>query len=111
MAYYVLCFMHVATRRVHVAGGTPHPDERWTMPAAQNVMMADVGVLSKRRYLIHDRAGEWCPALGETVRSAGVKPIKLPAQSLNLSPHCRDSVSLQVVEGRVVSMRSGSPLA
>ena len=38
------------------------------------------------RYLIHDRDGKFCPAFDETVRAAGVNPIKLPARSPNLNP-------------------------
>jgi hypothetical protein len=29
ITYYVLFFIHLASRKVHVAGVTPHPDERW----------------------------------------------------------------------------------
>ena len=46
VTYYVLFFIHLATRRVHVAGITPHPNEQWMTPVARNVTMADVGVLS-----------------------------------------------------------------
>jgi hypothetical protein len=29
VTYYVLFFIHLASRKVHIAGMTPHPDERW----------------------------------------------------------------------------------
>ena len=53
--YYVLFFIHLATRRVHLAGITPNPNEPWMIQVARNVTMADVGFLSPSRYLIHDR--------------------------------------------------------
>ena len=53
VTYYVVFFIHLATRRVHVAGITPHPNEQWMTQVARNVTMADVGFLSSSRYLIH----------------------------------------------------------
>ena len=85
VTYYVLFFMQVATRRVHIAGVTPYPNESWMTQVARNVTMADVGFLSDSRYVIHDRDGKFCPAFDHTVEAAGVKPVKLPARSPNLN--------------------------
>jgi transposase InsO family protein len=87
VTYYVLFFIHVATRRVHITGVTPNPNESWMTQVARNVTMADVGILAGSRYLIHDRDGKFCPAFDETIRAAGVNPIKLPAQSPNLNAY------------------------
>ena len=85
VTYYVLFFMHLATRKVHVAGFTPYPHEEWMTQMARNVTMVDVGFLSSHRYLIHDRDGKFCPAFVDTVESVGVKSVKLPARSPNLN--------------------------
>ncbi len=85
VTYYVLFFMHIATRRVHIAGITPYPNEKWMTQIARNVTMADVGFLSSHRYLIHDRDGKFCPAFTDTIESVGVKTVKLPARSPNLN--------------------------
>ena len=29
VTYYVLFFLHIGSRQVHIAGVTPHPDEAW----------------------------------------------------------------------------------
>jgi putative transposase len=36
VTYYVLLFIHLASRKVHVAGMTPHPDEQWMKQVARN---------------------------------------------------------------------------
>jgi hypothetical protein len=43
VTYYVLFFIHLACRKVHIAGLTPHPDPRWMMQIARNVTMANWG--------------------------------------------------------------------
>ena len=85
VTYYVLFFIHLATRWVHIAGVTPYPDEHWMTQIARNVTMADVGFLSTGHYLIHDRDGKFCPAFRDTVEAVGVKTVKLPARSPNLN--------------------------
>ena len=87
VTYYVLFVMHVATRRVQIAGLTPFPNEVWMSQVARNLTLADVGFLVNYRYLIHDRDGKYCPAFDDTVRDGGVKPVRLPPRSPNLNPH------------------------
>ena len=41
VTYYVLFFIHLASRKVHIAGVTPHPDARWMVQVARNVTMAE----------------------------------------------------------------------
>jgi putative transposase len=62
VTYYVLFFIHLASRKVHVAGMTPHPDERWMAQVARNVTMENWGFLEPGQYLLHDRDGKFCSA-------------------------------------------------
>ena len=78
VTYDVLFFIHLATRRVHVAGITSHPNEQWLTQVARNVTMADVGFVSSSRYLIHDRDSKFCESFHRTIEAVGVAPIKLP---------------------------------
>jgi putative transposase len=45
ITYYVLFFIHIDSREVHIAGITPNLDENWMKQIARNVTMADYGFL------------------------------------------------------------------
>jgi putative transposase len=84
VTYYVLFFMHVGSRRVHVAGITAHPNEDWMTQIARNETMETWGCLTPGQYLIHDRDGKYCPAFQKMIEAAGVKRVPLPPRSPNL---------------------------
>jgi putative transposase len=85
VTYYVLFFIHLSSRKVHVAGITPHPNEAWMMQIARNVTMEEWGFLSPGQYLIHDRDSKYCPAFQQCIDAAGVTRIPLPPRSPNLN--------------------------
>src|SRR5438445_8879106 len=87
VTYYVLFFIHLASRRVYVAGVTPHPDERWMVQIARNVTMEEWGFLAPGQYLIHDRDGKYCPAFQQLIDTAGVTRVPLPPRSPNLNAY------------------------
>jgi putative transposase len=87
MTYYVLFFIHLGSRKVHVAGVTPHPNEAWMMQVARNVTMEAWGFLAPGQYLIHDRDGKYCPAFQQIIDTAGVKRVPLPPRSPNLNAY------------------------
>ena len=81
---YVLFFIHIGTRKIHIAGITTHPDEKWMKQMARNISMADIGFLSGCRYLIHDRDSKFCHSFQKILQSVSIKPIRLPPKSPNL---------------------------
>jgi putative transposase len=87
VTYYVLFFIHLESRRVEVAGVTPHPDEAWMRQIARNVTMDEWGFLESRRYLIHDRDTKFTESFRAIVKSSDVEPLKLPARSPNLNAY------------------------
>jgi transposase InsO family protein len=87
VTYYVLFFIHLGSRQIHVAGVTPHPDQRWMTQIARNVTMADWGFLKPGQHLIHDRNGKFCPAVQRIIDAAGVKRVPLPPRSPNLNAY------------------------
>ncbi len=85
VTYYVLFFIPLSSRQVHVAGVTPHPNQAWMMQIARNVTMEEWGFLSRGQYLIHDRDGKYCPAFQQLIDAAGVTRVPLPPRSPNLN--------------------------
>jgi hypothetical protein len=87
VTYYVLFFIHLASRKVHVAGVTSHPDERWMVQIARNVTMEEWGFLSPDQYPIHDRDTKFCAAFQHIIDEAGVERVVLPPRSPNLNAY------------------------
>jgi putative transposase len=87
VTYYVLFFLRMGTREVHVAGLTPHPDTRWMRQIARHVTMADWGFLTPGQSLIHDRDGKFSLAFQQAIDVAGVQRVSLPPRSPNLNAY------------------------
>ena len=81
ITYYILFFIHIGSRKVHIAGVTPHPNEVWMKQIGRNITMADWGFLNGCKYLIHDRDTKFCKSFRSIIASMGIKPIRLPPQS------------------------------
>src|SRR2546428_13843008 len=78
-------FIHLGSRKVHIAGVTPHRNEAWMVQVARNVTMAAWGVLSPGQSLIHDRDGKFCPTFQRIIDEAGVTCVPLPPRSPNVN--------------------------
>jgi transposase InsO family protein len=81
VTYYVLFVMHLETRRVHIAGVTPHPNTPWMVQIARNLTMEEWGILPLGQYLMHDRDTKFCAAFKQILDEAGVKRVPLPPRS------------------------------
>jgi transposase InsO family protein len=87
VTYYVLFFIHLSSRKVHVAWVTPHPHEAWMVQVARNVTMEEWGFLAPGQYLIHDRDGKYCSTFQQMIEAAGIKRVPLPPRSPNLNAY------------------------
>jgi transposase InsO family protein len=87
VTYYVLFFIHLESRKVHVAGITFHPNEQWMQQIARNATMDGCGFLENCRYLLHDRDTKYSAAFRAIIESARVKTLPLPPRSPNLNAH------------------------
>jgi transposase InsO family protein len=87
VTYYVLFCLHLSSRKVHVAGVTPHPNDAWMMQVARHVTMEEWGLLSLGQYLIHDRDTKFCAAFQQLIDDAGGTRVPLPPRSPNLNAY------------------------
>jgi transposase InsO family protein len=88
VTYYVLVVMELATRRVQIAGITPHPTAAFMQQCARQLTDPFEGFLGGKRYLLHDRDTKFTPAFDALLKASGVEPILLPPRSPNLNAHC-----------------------
>ena len=84
ITYYILFFIHLGSRRIHIAGVTPNPNETWMKQIARNMTMEEWGFISECKYLIHDRDSKFCNSFDRIIKSGEVEPLKLPPQRPNL---------------------------
>jgi len=73
--YYVLFFIELDRRRVHLAGMTRNPTGAWTAQAARNLMTRSEPTI---RFLIRDGAGQFIGAFDEVFRSDGATIVRTP---------------------------------
>jgi putative transposase len=83
--YYVLFFIELQTRRVHLAGTTTNPDGRWVTQQARNLSLC--GALEDVRFLIRDRDAKFVAGFDEVFRTAGVEVIRTPFRSPQTNAH------------------------
>lgn len=85
VTYYVLFFIELATRPVHIAGITIHPNHPWMMQTARNLTDPFDGFLRVKRMLILDRDTKYAMAFRRLLEEDGIEIIRLPPRSPNLN--------------------------
>jgi transposase InsO family protein len=76
---YVLFFVELGSRRVHLAGVTANPDFAWMTQQARNLAIEER--LENVRFLLHDRDAKFSGPFDEIIRAEGVRVIKTPIRS------------------------------
>jgi hypothetical protein len=85
--YMVFFVIEVKSRAVEIAGIRVDPDGAWMKQVARNLVDPVDGVLRGAKYLIHDRDPLFTKEFVAILEAAGVKSVKIPAQSPNCNPH------------------------
>jgi transposase InsO family protein len=79
---YVPFVLKVGDRYLHVLGVTTHPDGPWTTQQARNLLM-DLGEhVTRFRFCVRDRAGQFAASFDAVLTDAGIEVVKIP-------PRCR----------------------
>jgi putative transposase len=77
--FYVLFFIELGSRRVHLAGCTTNPTGAWVTQQARNLSFT--GIFERMRFLIHDHDRKFAAAFDEIFRSEGIKVIHTPIRA------------------------------
>jgi transposase InsO family protein len=85
--FIVLFFIELSTRRVEIAGISATANGLWMSQIARNLTDSVDGLLTGKRYLIHDRDPLFTEEFLCTLKDAGVKSVKLPPRSPNLNAY------------------------
>jgi putative transposase len=78
---YVLFFIELGTRRVYLAGCTPHPTCAWVTQQARNLAwdLQDLGDgRLPMRFLIHDRDGKFTASFDGVFEAEGIETVLTP---------------------------------
>ena len=85
--YFVLFVIDLKSRRLKIAGITATRNGEWMRQIARNLVDCEDGFLVNSRHLIRDREPLFTRAFAETLKRAGVHPVKLPVRSPNLNSY------------------------
>jgi putative transposase len=78
---YVLVFIELDTRRVHLAGVTTNPNGLWVTQQARNLLLA----LGERgrpiRFLLRDRDAKFCRSFDDVFAAEGIQVLRAPVRA------------------------------
>jgi len=75
---YVLFFIEVGSRRVHLTGCTPNPTGLWVTQQARHLTWTLGGRAEPVRFLIRDRDQKFTSAFDDVFRSEGIEILRTP---------------------------------
>ena len=78
---YVLFFVEVQRRTVHLAGITAHPTGGWVAQQARNLLMDLDEQAHQLRYLIRDRDAKFSAAFDAVFTASGIDVVKIPPRA------------------------------
>ena len=84
---YILVFIELGSRRIHVSPSTAHPDSAWVTQQARNLALGLDVRASPVRFLIRDRDAKFSRSFDAVLRSEGMRVIRTPVQAPNANAY------------------------
>jgi putative transposase len=84
---YVLFFIELDTRRVHVAGVTANPDGGWVAQQARNLLLVLGEQGRQLHFVLRDRDAKFSRAFDDVFRSEGAQILLTPVQAPNANAY------------------------
>ena len=84
---YVLVFIELGSRRIHLSPATAHPNSAWVTQQARNLAMALDDRSLAIRFLIRDRDSKYSRSFDAVLRSEGMQVIRTPFRAPNANAH------------------------
>jgi putative transposase len=105
---YVVFFLELGSRRVHVAGWTANPDGSWTAQQARQLAWSLPERATPARFLIHDRDSKFTRAFDEASRSEDVEIMRTPFRAPKANAYaerCVGTVRRDCLDWLLISSR------
>jgi putative transposase len=80
---FVLFFIHIGTRRVHITGMTTNPDEQWVVQQARNFGL--IVENEKATHLIMDMDAKFSAKFRNTLEAGGLEVVRVGPRKPNLN--------------------------
>jgi transposase InsO family protein len=84
---YVLFFIELDTRRVHLAGVTANPNTGWVTQQARNLLLILEEQARRVCFLVRDRDAKFCRGFDDVFRWQGAEVLVTPVQAPNANTY------------------------
>jgi hypothetical protein len=92
VTYYTVFVIELHTRRVHLLGSTPYPDEEFVIQTMRHLADPVEGIRRTRSILICDRDRKWSVAVQHFFKTAGVRVVQTPWRAPNCNAYAERCV-------------------
>jgi hypothetical protein len=80
VTYYTVFVIDLTSRRVHIVGSTPYPNELFMGQVSRTLTAADTGLLRDHTILICDRDRKWSEDVRRRLGEAGIRVLQTPVR-------------------------------
>jgi transposase InsO family protein len=87
VTFYTVLVIELHSRRIQIAGSTPHPDEAFMLQIVRQLTAPSDGLLDGARVFLCDRDRKWSLAVRQLLRDSGIRVIQTPFRAPNCNAH------------------------